>query len=276
MRKLTLKQLIGAISGALLWYSPLRKHFLRDMLNPEKKSFLLGSFRLFVLDILFYTDVPRYRSLIVSREAGDKWCDIYRSRRDTYEKQFSDWFDLLEKLILQNKLTRVMQVGCAGGGELYHVAKRMPQISFIGVDLNKTAIERNREVYKEITNIEFVHGDVFTRNFFKEYKPQLVFTSGTAEYFTEDELKAFITLARKEMITFVIFREPVTITISDYPRETRSKPRGGMAFNHNYAFHLSNLGFKVSESVYEKTSTKDVKDVIVIGRFPSRNEQLSK
>lgn len=141
----------------------------------------------------------------------------------------------------------------------------MPQISFIGVDLNKTTIERNREVYKEITNIEFVHGDVFVRNFFSEYKPQLVFTSGTAEYFTENELKTFIAQAKKEGVAFIIFREPITTAIFDYLHETRSKPRGGMAFNHNYTFYLSQFGFQVSESV-DKTSTKDVKDVIVVGR----------
>jgi hypothetical protein len=106
--------LICAIPGALLWYSPLRKRFLPTLFSPEKSA-LQRSFSLFVLDILFYTDVSKYRSLIISQEAGDVWCDIYRSRKDTYKKLFSNWFDLLEKIILSNGLARVMQVGCAGG-----------------------------------------------------------------------------------------------------------------------------------------------------------------
>lgn len=256
--------LVNIFLGALLWYSPWREKFMLTLFR-EKKNMLESMFSFFVLNHLFYTDVPKYRKLIVANESGNQWCETYRSRANEYEKKLSWFFEALEKLINSYGLTQIMQVGCAGGGELCHMAKRYPQIKFIGIDLNKNTIEKNRETYKEFTNIEFIEGDIFTRDFFKEYMPQMVFTSGTAEYFTEDELINFIAKAKEENVDIILFYEPITRTIFDYSEEIRSKPRGGMAFNHNYSFHLKQFDFWVSEDFEIWPTQPDILMVIAIG-----------
>jgi SAM-dependent methyltransferase len=247
--KILLRPLYSVINiflGALLWYSPWRKKFMLTLFR-EKKNRFESMFSFFVMDYLFYTDVPKYRKLIVANEPGNQWCDIYRSRTNEYEKKLSWFFEALEKLIDSYRLTQIMQIGCAGGGELYYLAKRFPQIKFIGIDLNKNAIDKNRELYKDISNIEFISGDIFTENFLNVYRPQLVFTSGTAEYFTEEELRKYIDSAKKEGVNIMLFYEPITISSFNYKEDTRSKPRGGMAFNHNYSFHMNQFDFQVSE-----------------------------
>lgn len=259
-----LYKLINIFIGALLWFSPWREKFLLTLFSP-KKNMLESIFRSFVLDYLFYTDIPKYRNLIVAQEAGSRWCDIYRSRKNEYEKEVYRFFEVLEELINSYGLTRIMQIGCAGGCELYYMAKRFPQIKFIGIDLNKNAIEKNREMYNDLTNIEFIGGDIFAKDFLNAYSPQLVFTSGTAEYFTEDELKKFIDGAKKENVNIILFYEPITKTTFNYTEDTRSKPRGGMAFNHNHSIHLKQFDFQVSEDFEIWPDQQDILMVIAVG-----------
>ncbi len=257
-------KLVSIFFGTLIWYSPWKEEFLSTLFKPEKNIFE-SMFRFFALDYLYYTDVTKYRKLIVANEPGDHWCDIYRSRMNEYEKKLSWFFERFDKLISSYGLIRIMQVGCAGGGELYQLSKKYPQIKFIGIDLNKNAIEKNRTFYKDLTNIEFITGDIFMDNFLKIYNPQLVFTSGTAEYFTEDELKKFIANVKKEDVNIVLFYEPITTTSFNYREDIQSKPRGGMAFNHNYSFYLKQFDFLVKEDFEILPAQQGIVMVMAVG-----------
>lgn len=273
--KILLKPLYISVSiffGALIWYSPWKEKFLSTLFSPQKNLFE-SMFRFFSLNYLFYTDVAKYRKLFVANEPGNQWCDIYRSRTNEYEKKLSWFFEAVYKLINTYELTRIMQVGCAGGGELYHMAKRYPHIKFIGIDLNKNAIDKNREVYKDLSNIEFICSDIFTEDFLNVYRPQLVFTSGTAEYFTEAELRKFIDSTKKEDVIIILFYEPITITSFNYKEDTRSKPRGGMAFNHNYSFHLKQFDFQVSEDFEIWPAQQDILMVKAVGFRKSKQAE---
>jgi cyclopropane fatty-acyl-phospholipid synthase-like methyltransferase len=51
---------------------------------------------------------------------------------------------------------RVLELGCAGGGNLSHLAKRLPGSSFVGIDLSERQVSSGREKIRELglTNVE--------------------------------------------------------------------------------------------------------------------------
>jgi len=261
--------IVCSLPGAILWFSGKRDNFISEIFS-SRNDFLMKSFRMFVLNLLFYTDVPKYRELIVGL-SGNKWCDMYHSRISNYEEVFAGEFDLIQNLLDEKEIKTVLQVGCAGGGELSYLAKRNPKAIFVGIDLNEYTIRRNSVTFKEQKNLTFVYGNIFNSSIIKYLKPQLIFTSGCAEYFTEDELKKFIETARDEKIRFIFFHEPISLNSFDYRQDIKSRPRGNMAFNHNYSYYLRYYGYEVKKEILSQPNSSNVIDVDIIGELPAEN-----
>jgi methyltransferase-like protein len=57
---------------------------------------------------------------------------------------------------------RVLELGCASGGNILPLAQRYPDATFVGIDFSVRQIEQGLEVAKEagLGNIELIHGDI--------------------------------------------------------------------------------------------------------------------
>lgn len=242
--------LIFVTPGAIIYIIGIRKsHYMECLFKPESCGILASSFRRFLLSYLFYTNVPKYRTLIVGHsQAGDLWCNIYHSRIESYDQAFKKELNLLVKLQKSNPVNSVLQVGCAGGGELYWLSKTMPSsVRLIGVDINRHTIAQNMEFFRDKAPIEFLNADVLTSSILSQIRPDLIFTSGTAEYFQEKELDHFIETAKACGAKILLFHEPISLRRFKLSSQTRSNKRGNMAFNHAYGFKLNNHGARVEE-----------------------------
>lgn len=60
------------------------------------------------------------------------------------------------------KTARVLELGCASGGNLLPLAYYMPNASFVGIDFSGRQLEQGREIAKRagLDNVELIHGDI--------------------------------------------------------------------------------------------------------------------
>lgn len=245
------KAIIFRAVGALLYGSRYRRRlFMARLLDSTHQEFFQQCFSAFFLDWYVYRDIPKYRSLIVASSlAGNQWCDYYRSMVADPPASYQALLERLLALTNKYQLTSILQVGCAGGAELYHLSQQLKRpVRLIGVDLNEQAIQQNRLDYGA-SGIEFYVNDALKPGVIDETHPDLVFTSGTAEYFLESELEAFIDRLQKAGVQLVAFSEPITTRRFTYGKSQRSTPRGAMAFNHNYGLHVAHFGTVLAEEL---------------------------
>ena len=60
------------------------------------------------------------------------------------------------------KTARVLELGCASGGNLLPLAYYMPSASFVGIDFSGRQLEQGREIAARagLDNVELIHGDI--------------------------------------------------------------------------------------------------------------------
>ncbi len=60
------------------------------------------------------------------------------------------------------KTARVLELGCASGGNLLPLAYYMPNASFVGIDFSGRQLEQGREIAERagLDNVELIHGDI--------------------------------------------------------------------------------------------------------------------
>lgn len=213
-------------------------------------------------------DVSKYRREVIGLSpVGDAWTEVYRSRRTIAADEFSEELELLSAVITQCVAGKVMQVGCAGGGELWQLAQRFPHVEFVGLDINEHSILRNRVDFAGTPNLRWVAGDVFATDYLEHEKPQVLFTSGTAEYFTEGELESFLQRSQLAGVKAVCFYEPITQIGFDYRKSCRSTTRGMMAFNHPYGRKLRAVGARAVQESVSSGEDPHVISILCLGYF---------
>jgi trans-aconitate methyltransferase len=217
----------------------------------------------------FYQDVSRYRAEVIGRSpVGDGWLEVYRSRRADAAQLFRQELEALAEAIALVRAEKVMQVGCGSGGELWALAQRFPGVDFVGVDINEYIIRQNAADLKETPNLRWLAGDVFATDHLERERPHLVFTSGSAEYFTEGELETFIQRAKRAGAKAVCFYESITQINFDYRTSAHSTTRGMMAFNHAYGKKLRAAGAQVvREELIASPDNPYVSNVLALGRL---------
>lgn len=72
-------------------------------------------------------------------------------------------FDRIEKLIMKKAL--VIDVGCGNGGLANYLAISSDRRVVVGIDLNKTRIERAKKTSRLVKNTKFIYGDVTKHDF---------------------------------------------------------------------------------------------------------------
>ncbi|MBD3379125.1 MAG: methyltransferase domain-containing protein [Candidatus Omnitrophica bacterium] len=181
-----------------------------------------------------------------SDEAGMRWhldkLEKFEKDRDGYLESKGPVIDKVVCLLEARTPDIVVEIGCGNGLDISLVAERASRVPvFVGADINRELIEGNRERIKD-PRIEFTCSRVNGIFSGKEHSDALVFASGTLEFFKEEQLRELFrdlkdNVARGRLVLY----EPVN---EDVERSVVSKPRGGLAYSHNYTTIMKGEGFR--------------------------------
>ncbi|MGH7950195.1 MAG: class I SAM-dependent methyltransferase, partial [Candidatus Binataceae bacterium] len=147
---------------------------------------------------------------------------------------------LVEKAIEEVRPAQVLEIGCANGDVLAHLASRHPKIAFVGVDLSVSNAERKHT----FPNLRFVKGYALDLLRSGQIGGDVVFGNSTFCIFAPKELAAYMD-ALKDARQLVI-SDPVT-----WGNEHRAEP---MPYSrhmdlymwwHNYYGYVSAAGFTI-------------------------------
>lgn len=92
----------------------------------------------------------------------------------------------------------VLEIGCACGPNLYHIAKKFPDAKVKGIDINPMAVQKGNEWFKQegVSNIKLEVGKAQELKQFADKSFDVVFTDAVLIYVSPDEIKQVV----KEML----------------------------------------------------------------------------
>lgn len=123
---------------------------------------------------------------------GECWIDSYWKSRNHPHRFFS-----VER-ICKFSPNSVLEIGCACGPNLYHIAKKLPDAEVRGLDINPIAVQRGNELLKRegISNVKLEVGKAQELKQFADQSFDVVFTDAVLIYIAPDEIKQVV----KEML----------------------------------------------------------------------------
>jgi trans-aconitate methyltransferase len=147
----------------------------------------------------------------------------------------------LRALLARESYATVCEIGTGNGLFLEYLSRELTGVRrFVGIDLNCSQIERNREVYAG-SRLEFECSEIATWMATGVTGPTIFLAAGTLECFTQPELVEFLGLVRRlQTGAAIALCEPVNI---DLATTTASKARGSTMYSHNYPHLLRSAGF---------------------------------
>ena len=190
--------------------------------------------------------------------------DAYQFYTST-EERFDLWFSKMKKdlesivgsLQKEAAFENFVEIGCGNGKILKCFSENYPGFkSFIGVDINSSQIECNKDQYHDDKKLKFYASDA---NQWLEDHPTantIYFTfGGVLEYFTEKELRMLLKNMVQKPKSGLIIYEPIANDF-DPKTENKSKLYGNeLSFSHPYSFLVDKIGMKI---IYENTSNNKV------------------
>src|SRR5688500_17747890 len=98
------------------------------------------------MDSTSYDELP-YTSYPYWRTTPDRMCTLAR---------------LFGLVAAPPSRARVLELGCASGGNILPLAERWPESSFVGVDLSERQIEEGKQIIAEteLGNVELRHASI--------------------------------------------------------------------------------------------------------------------
>jgi Methyltransferase domain len=181
-------------------------------------------------------------------QAGAEWHEKQRERF-TASGPSEDFLKFRRPLVQQIKeliaaaprYELLCEIGTGNGLFLQYLSRELSGIKrFVGLDLNRDQIARNRQTYAG-SALEFVAGEVEAWIRANVTVPTIFVAVGTLECFTEAEL---VDLLRKIHAArpgaAVGLCEPINI---DLGSTTDSRPRGNTMYSHNYPHLLRSSGY---------------------------------
>lgn len=138
----------------------------------------------------------------------------------------------------------LLETGC-GNGTMLKFCKDIfkNKFKYIGIDISQETINCTEDRFKDDNDLLFLCKDLFEYINDNEINNTIFLFCGTLEYFTQNDIEKFLQLLKNKAnnVAIALF-EPVEI---DFDNVFESKPRGGFAYSHNYAYLLNKNGFKV-------------------------------
>ena len=116
----------------------------------------------------------------------ENWAENYWKSRDDPHRLF-----LIEKICKYAPLNRILEVGCASGPNLYHVAKRFPEADVRGIDISPVAAQKGNEWFKQagLLNVKLEVGKAQDLKQFADKSFDVVFTDAVLIYISPNKIK---------------------------------------------------------------------------------------
>jgi ubiquinone/menaquinone biosynthesis C-methylase UbiE len=116
---------------------------------------------------------------------GESWIENYWKSRNHPHREF-----LVEEII-KFKPKTVLEIGCASGPNLYHIAKKLPDAEIKGIDINPIAVQKGNEWLKQedISNVKLEVGKAQKLERYAEESFDVVFTDAVLIYIAPNEVK---------------------------------------------------------------------------------------
>ena len=156
-----------------------------------------------------------------------------------YRRPFVEQLKAL--LAADGRFATLCEIGTGNGLFLQYLSRELPQVQrFVGIDLNREQVARNREVFAG-SALEFVGGEVDEWLASGIAGPTIFVAAGTLECFTQAELLDLLTKIQALRVPAAMaLCEPVNI---DLHSVTASAPRGNTMYSHNYPHLLRSAGY---------------------------------
>ena len=182
---------------------------------------------------------------------GKRWHEFTKdkfSEPEAYSNEFVGSRKLLGGLIAEllastDQFRTICEMGTGNGMFLRYLSEQFPEIRrFIGVDLNRDQIRENTETYKG-QKLEFEHGEI-TEWIQKHGEDGTIFVGNeTFDFFTKREFEELLQCIRDRV-------KPAAIAIfalveSGTLGKGVSKPRGSLAFSHDYPHVLTRCRYQI-------------------------------
>ncbi|WP_171208262.1 MULTISPECIES: class I SAM-dependent methyltransferase [unclassified Ruegeria] len=174
---------------------------------------------------------------------------------DRYSDRFQMWFRSTHKDFFKDLVTfsrarhfeNMVEIGCGDGRVLDYCAQNMPQgMTFTGIDINKSIIDRNKRAFSNKRRLEFTcfGAQRWLRQNLKRDLLVLAY-GGVLEYFSEKKLRDVYGLLASKPGTAMALVEPVAQAHA-MDRTTESFSHGEEhSFSHNHRYLLEQAGFDV-------------------------------
>jgi len=122
----------------------------------------------------------------------EDWIESYWRSRDHPHRSF-----LVER-ISKFFPNSVLEIGCACGPNLYHIAKKFPNAEVKGIDINPMAVQKGNGWFKEegIFNVKLEVGSAQELKQFADKSFDVVFTDAVLIYISPEDIKQVV----KEML----------------------------------------------------------------------------
>jgi SAM-dependent methyltransferase len=123
----------------------------------------------------------------------ENWAENYWKSRDDPHRFF-----LVEMISKHAPINRILEIGCASGPNLYHIAKKFPEADVRGIDISPVAVEKGNEWFRQegFPNIKLEVGKAQDLQRFADKIFDVVFTDAVLIYVSPDEIEQTI----KEML----------------------------------------------------------------------------
>ena len=127
---------------------------------------------------------------------------------DLDDKLYSHRELLAEKIIQQNSTKSILEIGCADGMNLRILQKKMPGVTFEGIDINKKALNYGMDIIKKknIKNIKLKYNNVKDLKSYEDKKFDIVFCHAVLMYVDINDieyvLQEMFRISKKKIILF--------------------------------------------------------------------------
>jgi hypothetical protein len=197
------------------------------------------------------------------------WCEVEQyflvannRVEDVYIPAYQDILQNLTPLLIDKNIETICEFGSGDGKWLNYLSQQWPFIQqFTGVDLSKSQVEMNTQIYPHLT---FIRADLVVWSQANITSNTLYHTNGgVLEYVCEDSVRELIkNLKDQAKNSMVLLIEPLH---GDYDlnQDRRSQIIGyEYSYTHNYVYLLETTGFKVIH--YEERQVMNHRMLIVL------------
>lgn len=183
-------------------------------------------------------------------QTGDQFHSRFMDERfKLFLDQHAKIVDDLAKAIRNSgaSFSRMVEIGCGDGQVLRYCSQQLPgNLSYVGLDINASAITRAKQRYGDDSRISFVHADAMS---WLEDHPQpgtiILTNGGVLEYFSQASVAHLFSELARSTPCAVVLVEPLSLD-HDLAMQNDSVVFGREhTFSHNYPKLLSETGIDV-------------------------------